>query len=44
MQDGDEIVVLGSIPSLGNWQSEGAAVLTETNTPHWEKQVIHQLP
>lgn len=39
MQDGEEVVVLGSVPGLGDQQLENAVVLTETATPHWETEV-----
>jgi len=40
LQDREEVVVLGSTASLGNWEARAAVSLTETATPQWEVKVL----
>lgn len=39
MQDGDRLLVSGSLPQLGNWQQNQPLMLSEVQTPHWEAEV-----
>ncbi|KAK9824488.1 hypothetical protein WJX72_010729 [[Myrmecia] bisecta] len=39
LQDGDEVVMTGSLPQLGNWQQSQPLRLTEVETPYWEAEV-----
>ena len=39
MQDGDRLVITGSLPQLGNWQPRQPLAMVEVATPHWEAEV-----
>ena len=39
MQDGDRLLVSGSLPQLGNWQQNQPLMLSEVQTPYWEAEV-----
>ena len=41
IQDGDQFVVSGSLPQLGNWQQDQPLLLSEVQAPFWEAEVIH---
>ncbi len=38
MQEGDRLVVTGSLPQLGNWQPRQPLAMAEVATPHWEAE------
>ena len=44
MQDGDRLLVSGSLPQLGNWQQNQPLMLSEVQTPHWEAEVRRSTP
>lgn len=39
LQEGEDIVVLGTLPALGNWQQEYALRLTRLKAPYWQAEV-----
>ena len=39
IQDGDQLLMSGSLPQLGNWQQDQPLLLSEVQTPCWEAEV-----
>ncbi len=38
LQEGDRLVITGSLPQLGNWQPRQPLAMAEVATPHWEAE------